>query len=196
MRIKSKESATITHTAKDQKVIHSHPIPRRHSVATDNKTMTERHTRQIDFEILVLAPIPNQFLMLPRGFKSASKPHIRSPDFSMSEVALARKVEEAILSHPGTRLVMSYGNEKQMLFEVRSAVFGFPDYVTVEAVDLGPTRSALALYSRSRFGITDLGTNRRRTLRWLKALLNATEAQRRPECLDFAVRDASSSGAH
>jgi uncharacterized protein (DUF1499 family) len=52
----------------------------------------------------------------------------------------------------------------------RSALFRFPDVITVELVTLAPDRSSLAIYSRSRYGRSDFGVNRRRVLRWLSRL--------------------------
>ncbi len=47
----------------------------------------------------------------------------------------------------------------------RSAVWGFPDYTTVEQRD-----GKLMIYARSRFGSSDLGVNGKRVAGWLDAL--------------------------
>jgi uncharacterized protein (DUF1499 family) len=52
----------------------------------------------------------------------------------------------------------------------RSAVFNFPDLVTVQVVAQGENASTLVLYSRSVYGHSDLGVNRRRLRAWLDAL--------------------------
>ena len=49
----------------------------------------------------------------------------------------------------------------------RSAIIGFPDYITVKALEL-PDGSALAIFSRSRFGSSDFGVNEARVVAWLK----------------------------
>ena len=51
-----------------------------------------------------------------------------------------------------------------------SPVFGFPDIVTVEFVPCGPAASTLAVFSRSRYGRSDFGQNRRRVETWLGEL--------------------------
>lgn len=51
----------------------------------------------------------------------------------------------------------------------RSAVFGFPDYISVHVVP-DAEGSRLSVYSRSRFGHSDLGVNKARVERWLDAL--------------------------
>ena len=54
-----------------------------------------------------------------------------------------------------------------------SAVFSFKDDVRVHVIALSPQQSTLALYSASRVGYWDLGTNRRRVEDWLARLQNA-----------------------
>jgi uncharacterized protein (DUF1499 family) len=52
----------------------------------------------------------------------------------------------------------------------RSAVFRFPDIVTVEFVRLGAGKSSLAIDSRSRYGKGDMGVNRHSVVDWLATL--------------------------
>ena len=65
------------------------------------------------------------------------------------------------------------------VYVVHTAVLGFPDIVTVEFVALGSDRSSIALYSRSRYGRSDFGKNRRRVARWLSQLLRYAHPQPR-----------------
>ena len=46
----------------------------------------------------------------------------------------------------------------------------FPDTIQVDFLSLGENRSTLAIYSRSKYGYSDLGTNRARIERWLSRL--------------------------
>jgi uncharacterized protein (DUF1499 family) len=48
-----------------------------------------------------------------------------------------------------------------------SSLFRIPDIVTVELKPLGPRRSSIALYSRSRYGEYDFAKNRKRVEKWL-----------------------------
>lgn len=57
-------------------------------------------------------------------------------------------------------------DDGHVTYVVRSAVVGFPDYVSVKAVKR-PNGSALIIWSRSRFGYSDLGANKERVDRWL-----------------------------
>jgi len=63
-----------------------------------------------------------------------------------------------------TRLAGSV-DEGRITWVVRSAVWGFPDYVTAEA---GP--EGLAVWSRLRYGRSDLGMNRARLEAWFARL--------------------------
>ena len=67
-----------------------------------------------------------------------------------------------------TRLVGSVA-EGRITYIARSRLWGFPDYITVEALPLGADRSTLAILSRLRFGGSDTGVNARRMAAWLAA---------------------------
>ncbi len=51
----------------------------------------------------------------------------------------------------------------------RSAVIGFPDYITVQAAATD-TGSTVTILSRLRFGAIDLGVNKARVQTWIKRL--------------------------
>ncbi|MEM0943455.1 MAG: hypothetical protein AAGI70_05855, partial [Pseudomonadota bacterium] len=59
-------------------------------------------------------------------------------------------------------------------FVQRSANVGFPDVISVSALDLGAgdagARSGLVIFSRSVYGYGDLGVNKARVRRWLEKL--------------------------
>ena len=53
----------------------------------------------------------------------------------------------------------------------RSALFGFPDYISVSFLSLDDgAKSTLAIFSRARLGQSDLGVNEKRVAAWLIAL--------------------------
>ncbi len=58
----------------------------------------------------------------------------------------------------------------------RTALLGFPDTIVVRFVAVGAERSSIALYSRSKFGYSDLGANKARLERWLAALAREVPA--------------------
>lgn len=56
-------------------------------------------------------------------------------------------------------------DEGRITYITRSALWGFPDYTTVEQRD-----GALAILGRARFGRSDIGVNKARIEGWLNAL--------------------------
>ena len=52
----------------------------------------------------------------------------------------------------------------------RTQLMRFPDLVSVRFYDLAGGQSSIAIYSRSVYGYSDMGTNRRRVERWLARL--------------------------
>lgn len=80
--------------------------------------------------------------------------------------ALAR-LDAIALADPRTKRL--FQDDGRVTYVQRSAVFGFPDYISVNVapVDGG---SSVSIYSRSRFGYSDLGVNKARVERWLGKL--------------------------
>ena len=126
----------------------------------------------LDFKTLQLNWRPNQFLMLPAGFAGAAKPHAVSPVFGLMPVALVLALKKAALAEPRTAVVAEDPASHQIEFVQRSLIFRFPDRITAQAMAV-PGGSALAIYSRARYGIRDFGVNQKRVERWLAALPKA-----------------------
>jgi hypothetical protein len=84
----------------------------------------------------------------------------RLRDYWRDAVELQKSVEPIAIAASGQRLT----------YIQRSAVLRFPDIVTVEFIDLGNDRSTLAIDSRSRYGKSDFGINRRRVSEWMRLL--------------------------
>jgi hypothetical protein len=66
--------------------------------------------------------------------------------------------------------VVSDPDARRFVYIQHSPTFRFPDIVTVEFVPRGPTRSSVAIFSRSRYGDYDFRKNRKRVGRWLALL--------------------------
>ncbi len=106
---------------------------------------------------------PNNYLVAPAG----DQPPLRRD----KEAGLvAQKVLDLALSEPRTVLLAGSAGELWFTVVQRSAIIGFPDVISlrVRADDTGA--SSVVLYSRSRFGYSDLGVNKARATRWLRAL--------------------------
>lgn len=123
----------------------------------------------VDFGNLVLKETPNQHLVCPPDF-CAAKPHAESPVFNEPIQSLKERWFALIKRQPRTELAGSDPQNERYTFRVRTAVIHFPDDVTVQFIALDDERSTLAIYSRSHYGYSDFGVNRRRIESWLREL--------------------------
>lgn len=90
--------------------------------------------------------------------------------YAMPPAELAAAFDAVALASERTGRLAGSPSELWTTYVQRSRLWGFPDYVSVRAVDLGDGTSALAIYSRSRYGDSDLGVNRSRVEAWLARL--------------------------
>ena len=81
-----------------------------------------------------------------------------------SPADLAR-LDSIIRQTPRTQVLAGSVDGAHLTYVTRSAVFGFPDYTTVELTD-----GQIRIFGRLRFGRSDLGVNRKRVDGWLDAL--------------------------
>jgi uncharacterized protein (DUF1499 family) len=124
----------------------------------------------LDFAALALTWRPNQFLMLPAGFAAKAKPHATSPVFAGTPDQVLDALKRVALNEPRTTLMAEDRAARQLALVQKSKTFRFPDFITAEAVPAGAGQTALAIYSRAKYGIRDFGVNRARIERWLAAL--------------------------
>lgn len=75
------------------------------------------------------------------------------------------RLDQIIRNGPRTKLLAGSIDDGRLTYVVRTKVFGFPDYTTIERVD-----GQIRILSRLRFGSSDGGLNRARVERWLKIL--------------------------
>ncbi len=92
-----------------------------------------------------------------------------SPVFAMTPAELAERLDAVIRAEPRTARLAGGPTDSFATYVQRSALVGFPDYVSVRAVP-AEGGAALAMWSRSRFGYGDMGVNRARLARWMAAL--------------------------
>lgn len=97
-------------------------------------------------------------------------PDIVTPLYHVPAARLFDAIRAIALSQPRTYVAATYPDQLQAHFVARSAVFNFPDLITAQVQPAGPDTSTLVLYSRSVYGRSDLGVNRRRLVGWLAAL--------------------------
>jgi uncharacterized protein (DUF1499 family) len=120
----------------------------------------------VDLAALERPSSPNTYLVCLRTLTVAEVD--REPDVWPVPVAdLERLWLEALASEPRTRLVASEPERHRHLFVQRTAVFRFPDVIQLDVLPVAPAGSTVCLYSRSVYGYSDLGANRRRVEDWL-----------------------------
>jgi uncharacterized protein (DUF1499 family) len=75
-----------------------------------------------------------------------------------------------VLIETETRLKLVTDNGYQATYIERSLVMGFPDILSIKIEEISPTSASIKLFSRSKFGYSDLGVNRKRVQTLLSAL--------------------------
>ncbi len=123
----------------------------------------------IDPGAIVRPATPNTALAAPAGF--APKPDLETPVYRVPPATLFADLEKLAAGEPRTYLQATFADRLQAQYVVRSALLNFPDLVMAQVLagpDAGSAR--LVLWSRSVYGQSDLGVNRKRVAAWLAAL--------------------------
>jgi uncharacterized protein (DUF1499 family) len=116
------------------------------------------------------SPLPRpSFLSCPPGYCPAAEA-LASAVFSMPWERLREYWTEVISGEKRVETIVADPDDRRFVYIQQSPIFRFPDIVTVEFVQLGPNRSSIAIYSRSRYGDYDFGKNRKRVGKWLALL--------------------------
>lgn len=109
---------------------------------------------------------PNSWLVAPADF--IIKPDAIAPVFAVPTMMLHDAFKTVVRQAQGAVLVGNTGNGLHVV--VTTPVFGFKDDIRALFIPIAPQQSALALYSASRMGYWDTGTNRRRIEGWLRRI--------------------------
>lgn len=110
---------------------------------------------------------PNDYVVAPEGATKAkidriAKVHATDPRTLLFQFDVIAKAHGA--DPMGTTI-----DDMWITYVHRTALFGFPDYISVKAVPEGDG-AALIVWSRSRYGHSDLGVNKERIDSWLAQL--------------------------
>jgi uncharacterized protein (DUF1499 family) len=111
---------------------------------------------------------PNDVLLAPEG--AAARIDGAAPVWATSPEALMDAVDAAALGAPRTRLLARGPDPLLATYLQRTALMGFPDFISIRAMPAGEGRATLAVFSRSRYGRSDLGVNKARASAWLAAI--------------------------
>lgn len=129
---------------------------------------------ELNLATLVRPSSPNTYFVCPEGF-STSQPDQVAPVFSGSVDSLLAAWLDATNRQPRTieflfKSPPSSINNRQVTHVQRSALLGYPDVITAEIIEIPDGGATLAVYSRSQYGHSDLGANRKRITAWLALL--------------------------
>ena len=127
----------------------------------------------VDFAARKSAGRDNVFAACPRLFCTPPA-NVESPAFDVGWERLLDYWRELIDAQRDVELVAEDRKSRRLTYIQRTPVLRFPDVITVEFVPLDDGRSSLAIDSRSRYGKSDFGVNRRRVTEWLDLLVQMT----------------------
>lgn len=115
------------------------------------------------------SPLPKtSFLACPPGYCQAAEavtspvfnvPWERLREYWIEMISAEKRIVAVVADHP-----------RRFVYIQHSQLFRFPDIITVEFVQLDPTRSSIAVHSRSRYAEYDFAKNRKRVEKWLALL--------------------------
>jgi hypothetical protein len=95
-----------------------------------------------------------------------------SPRFDMPPAALMAAFDRVARDTPRVVVLAGSVEDLHVTYVARSAIFGFPDYVSVRVLPDGDG-AQLAVFSRLRFGYDDMGVNAKRLDDWLDRIDDA-----------------------
>jgi len=114
-------------------------------------------------------PLPdNSFLACPPNYCAATASP--SPVFALPADRIAQAWRRMLAGEPSIVIVADEPTQHRLVVIQHTPLLRFPDIVTAEFVALEGDRSSVAVYSKSRYGRGDFGTNRKRVLAWLDRL--------------------------
>lgn len=116
----------------------------------------------MDFDDPKFPMMPNWCLAAPAGHDLSGRARIETPVYDVAADDLMERIEQAVLDLPSASLLRQDKSGRCKTWVVQTPLLKFSDEVTAEVGEAGEGSSELLLFSRSRIGITDLGTNRRR----------------------------------
>lgn len=136
--------------------------------AAINLTTHDPERWHLDPASVELRGTPNEFLAAPPGTTEA-EPDMATGVYAGSPQDLLARFDTVARAQPRTQVVAGDAASGMITYVQRTPGVGFPDYVTVKAVEV-EDGAGLVVYSRSRFGEDDFGVNRQRVRTWLGEL--------------------------
>ncbi len=107
---------------------------------------------------------PNDYLVAPEGATKAAPDRIAKMRAAEPRDLLFQF--DAVARPSGATIIAGSVDEGWVTYVQRTMILGFPDYISVKAIPV-EGGSALIIWSRSRYGTSDFGVNKKRIDGWL-----------------------------
>lgn len=112
---------------------------------------------------------PNDYRIAPSDMTS-ERVDREPPVYAGRALTIAQAFDQFAQSQRDTVRIAGLPPELMMTYVQYTETLKMPDYITVKFIDLGDETTTIAIYSRSRYGYGDLGVNKERVERWIRAL--------------------------
>lgn len=149
-------------------------------------------TGPYDFDLPTRTGKMNDALACPPDACTGVGEVLPTPLFPVAPDLLLAEARARLEALPGTRVVAEAPDRLAFRAVVRTPLLRFPDTVTVEVRRTPAGPSALRVYSRSKIGYADLGTNARRVAELVAGL--AERLPNRPPIPAAALEGVPSRG--
>ena len=126
----------------------------------------------IDFQTFKRPAKPNSWFVAPDGFTDTGLPDETSPVFDRTPAALFQDIMQMIAARDDWKITASDPAAGRISFIAVTKLLRFKDDVDILVLPVPghDHQSTLVVYSRSRVGYSDLGTNGKRVNALLSAL--------------------------
>ncbi len=112
---------------------------------------------------------PNSYRVAPPALTEEFV-NLPAPVYTANPTLMAKAFDDFVLRQSKTIRIDGSPEEGWMTYVQRSQRLNFPDYISVKFIDLNGGNSTVAIYSRSRFGHSDMGVNEARVKAWMGSL--------------------------
>ena len=124
-----------------------------------------------DFSHLQRPSTPNNWLIAPAHTSTASLSDGVAANVRGTPDELAKTWRTVVEAQPRTQIIAVSDDGLRIETEQRSALFGFIDRISFQALASDDGHATFYVYSRSETGYWDMGVNQRRLTAWVGELL-------------------------
>ncbi len=122
--------------------------------------------RPIHFNHLVLPSTPNYALAAYAGFPTPS--HFVVKTYPIPQKELAEKLIDTLKDMPRIQSVKEDNKNYEYTFIQRTKFIRFPDWIDVKVYSIDDHTSTFVMLSRSQYGYSDFGVNKKRIQNFLQ----------------------------